>query len=270
MSEKFLHRGDAPFSETVWSTLDAAVLGAATSQLSGRRILHIDGPFGLGLKAVPGADKAAKEAGAGSVAVLFSESTPVAKIEATFTLAARDIAAFESSGLPMNLDGPCLAAVACAQQEDALIYSGAKELGVSGLLTAKGTESLKLGSWAEVGAAADDLIKAVTRLDAAGFHGPYTLALAPALYNLLYRRYSQGPMTELEHLRTIATEGVVKAPGIAAGGVLLASGRQFASIIMGQDLTTGFIGPAGGGYELFISESLALRLAVPAAVCVLK
>ena len=33
---------------------------------------------------------------------------------------------------------------------------------------------------------------------------------------------------------------------------------------------TGFVGPTGADYEFTVSESVALRLLYPAAVCVLK
>jgi NAD-dependent dihydropyrimidine dehydrogenase PreA subunit len=38
---------------------------------------------------------------------------------------------------------------------------------------------MNLPSWEEIGAAGNDIIQALTRLDDAGFHGPYSLALAP-------------------------------------------------------------------------------------------
>jgi uncharacterized linocin/CFP29 family protein len=116
----------------------------------------------------------------------------------------------------------------------------------------------------------DDVIQAATKLDEAGFHGPYALALTPSRYNLLFRRYRQGNVTELEHVRSLVTEGVIKAPAIRSGGVLLASGRQYASIVLGQDLKTGFVGPSGTEYEFTVSESVALRLLQPTAVCVLQ
>nr|HID14514.1 hypothetical protein [Anaerolineae bacterium] len=52
----------------------------------------------------------------------------------------------------------------------------------------------------------------MTILDGAGFHGPYCLALAPDRYNLLLRRYPQGTVSELEHVKTMVTDGVFKAP----------------------------------------------------------
>ncbi len=269
MSNKFLHREDAPFKDDVWEALDAAIVGAAKSQLSARRLLHIDGPHGLGLKAVPNSDQPAGKPSE-DVTLRSSGVTPVAEIQRTFTLPARDIAAFEDTGLPFDLMPAVEATMACARQEDELVFQGSKPLGVDGLLSAKGTQSVQLKDWKTVGSAAENVIAAATKLDDAGYHGPYTLGLAPALYNLLFRRYPQGNATEMEHVQRIVTEGVVKAPAIDKGGVLIASGRQFARILIGQDLAAGFIGPADGEYEFSLSESLALWLAVPGAVCVLK
>jgi uncharacterized linocin/CFP29 family protein len=125
-------------------------------------------------------------------------------------------------------------------------------------------------SWDEVGAAAKGIIEAITRLDEAGFHGPYSLALAPERYNLLFRLYPQGKQSELEHIKTMVTDGIFKTPSLKAGGLLLASKVQCASIVLGQDMSIGFIGPAGAKQEFTISESLALRIRQPQAICVLK
>jgi uncharacterized linocin/CFP29 family protein len=270
MSEKFLNRGDAPFTEKVWEKIDEAVTVAAKGQLSGRRLLHVEGPYGLGLKSIPTPDRVIKEGAGEGASVVASSVTPVAAIQGGFCLAARDVAAFEETGLPLNLQVAAAAAIACAREEDALLFHGSKPLGVEGLMTAKGTQSLKLKPWDEVGVAAGDIIQAATLLDSAGFHGPYALGLAPSLYNLLFRRYPQGDKTEIEHLRVLVTDGIVKASALSSGGVLLASGTQFASIVLGQDLLTAFVGPSGRDYEFVVSESLALRLLEPAAVCMLK
>jgi uncharacterized linocin/CFP29 family protein len=269
MSENYLNRGDAPFSEKVWAKIDEAAVGAAKSQLSARRVLHIEGPYGLGFKLLPGADQAVAES-EGGVKLVASTAVPLAGIHAAFALSARDVAAYDQTGLPFDLGPVARAAIACARQEDDVVYNGSRAVGAAGLLTAKGTQSVGLASWSKIGAAADDIIKAVTKLDDAGFHGPYTLALAPALYNLLLRRYPQGFQSELEHIQTIVTEGVVKAAALKDGGVLIASGPQYATIVLGQDLAVGFVGPRDREYELTVSESLALRLIEPAAVCVLK
>jgi hypothetical protein len=48
------------------------------------------------------------------------------------------------------------------------------------------------------------------------------------------------------------------------------SRRQNASVVLGQDMQVGFIGPAGGEIEFAVSESLALHIRQPQAICVLK
>jgi len=270
MSEKFLHRKDAPFSSKVWEKIDEVIIGAAKSQLSGRRLLHVKGPYGLGLKALPSGDKPVDEKTAEGAKISAGCVTPLAMIQSEFTLPVRDIAAFEQSDLPLDLNEAAKAAISCVQQEDNLIFNGSKTLSLKGLLNVEGSHSVKLKSWDNVGTAAEDIISAATVLDGAGFHGPYALALAPKLYNLLFRRYPQGNTTELEHIRQIITDDIVKAPAIRAGGVLLCTCGQFANIVLGQDLMTGFVGPAGNRYEFLVSESVALWLTQPDAVCILK
>ena len=106
MSHKFLHRDDAPFAESIWEKIDAAVVGAAKSQLSARRLLHVDGPYGLGLKDVPGSDEEIE--GKGQHAELsISRPRPVAMIRREFALPIRDIASYEQTQLTLDLNyGP--------------------------------------------------------------------------------------------------------------------------------------------------------------------
>jgi uncharacterized linocin/CFP29 family protein len=129
---------------------------------------------------------------------------------------------------------------------------------------------VQLGDWWQIGQPVDDLIKASNALDAAGFPGPYTAALAPSLYNALFRRYQEASLTQLEHARLVITGGIVKAPTLAAGGVVLASLRHFASLVIGQDMTPAFVGPTPTGYEFVIMESVTPRITVPEAICVLQ
>ena len=262
MSNKYLGREGAPLGADTWQVLDEAMKAAARGQLVGRRLLPVEGPFGLGLKAVPLRDE---ETEGGLVA---SAMLPVVAIREEFTLGARDLASHEQSGLALDPRAVFDAAVACARREEGLIFHGAA--GAPGLLTVEGADVLELPAWDETGQAASDLMQAITNLDRAGFPGPYTLALAPERYNLLYRLYPQGKQSELEHVQAMVGAGVFKALALESGGVLLALSGRCASIVLGQDMSIGFIGPAGDQLEFSISESLALRIQHPQAICVLK
>jgi len=260
MENNYLGRREAPISAETWKLLDATMIEAAKSQLAGRRLISIEGPFGLGLKAIPLSDSEIAEGVTGSPVV------PVNLITSSFFLNKRDLAASGKDPI-LDLDPVAVAAIACARKEDGIIFSGI--LDTPGLLGAEGSSSLALTKWDKTGTAADQVISAVTKLDDAGFHGPYCMGLAPTQYNLLLRRYPQGDGTELDHIRTILGGDVVKAPVLKKGGVLLASGRQFCSLVIGQDMSIGFNGPAGDAYEFSISESLALLIRAPESICVL-
>jgi uncharacterized linocin/CFP29 family protein len=261
MENTYLGRKDAPLSDETWKLLDNTMIGAAKSQLAGRKIISIDGPFGFGLKIVPLSDFEVAEG------VSSSTFMPVNLIESPFFLGKRDLAASEKEQLTLELAPVASAAIECARKEDELIFNGMD--GLPGLMTAEGAGSLALSKWDKIGTASDQIIAAVTGLDNAGFHGPYCMALAPAQYNLLLRRYPQGDGTELDHIRSIIAGDVVKAAVLKKGGVLLASGRQYCSLVIGQDMSIGYNGPAGDSLEFSVSESLALLIRAPEALFVL-
>ena len=262
MENRYLGRTEAPLGAETWKLLDSTVIEAAKSQLAGRRILAIEGPFGFGLKVIPVNDCDLGEGISGSTFV------PVNEIKSEFSLGKRDLASFEKDKLILDLDPVACAAIDCAAKEDRIIFNGVQ--GAPGLLTAEGSSVQTLTKWDKIGTAADQVIESVTKLDDAGFHGPYCMALAPSLYNLLLRRYPQGDGTELDHIQRIVTDGVVKAPVLKKGGVLLASGRQYATIVVGQDMTIAFNGPVGDGLDFYVTESLALLVRAPEAICVFK
>jgi uncharacterized linocin/CFP29 family protein len=262
MAHKYLSREDAPIEAKTWEMLDRTMIAAAKNVLAGRRILEIEGPFGLGLKAVPLSDPMVESA------PVTGGVLPLALIVRDFTLSKRDLAAFERDGVALDTKEIALAAIEAANLEDDLIFRGTKE--TPGLLAVKGSSQLKLSSWDTAGNAAVDIIQALTSLDYEGFHGPYALALAPNRYNMLLRMYPNGAATELEHIKTMAADGVFKAASLASGGILLASGRQYASIVLGQDMSLGYIGPQSERLEFSITETLTPYIKAPKAVCVLK
>lgn len=270
MSEQYLNRGDAPFGAGVWEAIDSAVVGAAQSQLAGRRLMHTLDPYGLGLKALPFGDRPVQSSTVEGVTVNSSCMIPVAMIHSEFSLSVRDVAAYEQAGLPLDLDPAVKAALALARQEDQIIFNGLRPLGTAGLLDTPRVRSIKMRPWNVVGDAVQDILSAVSELDAGGFLGPYALALTPKSFNHLFRLYPQSDTTEMEHARQIVTDGIIKAPALPGGGVLIDTSGPFANVVLGQDMMTSFVGPGPAQYQFSILESVALWVRVPEAICVLK
>ena len=265
----YLQREDAPFGSEIWELLDSTVAGVAASQLSVRRIVETVGPYGYGFKQLPGSDEVVAQQDGVSIAA--SRAIPVVQLSASFVLPRRDLAAFKATRVNPDLGPAVKVALAMAAQDDRILLEGSKKNAVTGLTNTEGICKLPLSDWTKVGAAADNLIEAVSALDKAGFHGPYALAIAPDKYNLLFRRYPQADGTELEHIRQLVTGGIVKAPALASGALLVASGPQYVAILVGQDLRVGFVGPTADlGYEFTLSESFALQVYAPGAICLIK
>lgn len=260
MATDFLGRDEAPIGAELWTMLDGTMVAAAKSQLSVRRLFEIEGPYGFGLKSVPLDDQVVEDG------VATAPCLPLVWLNRSFFLGKRDLAGYEYAGIPPNLSTLAEAAIAAARQEDDALLHGIG--GAPGLMDYPGTAHADLSSWDKVGTAASDLIGAVTALDESGFHGPYVLGLSPRRYNLLFRRYEMGG-TELEHLSQVV-KSVVKLPALEDGGVLIAEGRQYASIVIGQDLSLGFVGPTKDALEFSLSESLALFVREPRAISILS
>jgi uncharacterized linocin/CFP29 family protein len=269
---RYLPREDAPFSESTWGKIDEAVVGAAKSQLAGRRLLTTVGPLGFGVRSVDRMERSTEgeQAFRGFTATTsYAPVLPVPMLRSEFALSIRDVAAAEERGTPLDLANVALAAIALARLEDALVFRGNEEIGIPGLLNAPGVNTVGVGDWSELRQPVADLVAATRALDEAGFPGPYTAALSPPLYDELYRVYEHGPLTQLQHAQQVITGGLFKAPALAAGGVVLAVGAQFAHIILAQDMTAAFTGPAETDYAFVVVESLVPKIAVPEAVCVL-
>lgn len=258
MVTDFLSRDDAPIGADVWAMLDEIMMDAARGQLSVRRLLEIEGPYGFGLKSIPLDDREEVDG------VVTSPCLPLALISSSIELGKRDLAGYEYAHLPPNLNKLAETARAAARKEDDLLLNGSGD--TPGLMNYPGVERNGLGDWSTPGTAAADLIEAVTALDEVGFHGPYVLGLSPRRYNQLF--YTETCWTAYQMISQIV-RSIVKLPALKDGGVLVAEGRQYASIILGQDLSLGFIGPTRDGLEFSLSESLALLVREPRALRVL-
>ncbi|HZU91323.1 MAG TPA: family 1 encapsulin nanocompartment shell protein [Stellaceae bacterium] len=260
----YLGRQRAPLSEAMWRAIDEAVVKAARDRLTGRRFLDLEGPFGVGLTAIEvGHDDYCRQPEPDEAGAVMGRTIPVPMLRKSFQLSIRRVAAYLERGLPLNLSPAQDAAEAVAKREEELVYRGQQDFGVSGLLTVEGRLHIAGGNWSQIDRALNDTIEAVTELDKAGFRGPYALVLEPPLYNALFRLYPGSYVSQLDHLRRLCQAGIFKAD--IEGGVVV--DPRVGVIIIGQDLRTGYISQDGVHHQLYVSESMVLRIDEPRAVC---
>ena len=260
----YLNCAQAPFGDDVWTMVVEAAVKAARDRLTARRFLDVDGPYGTGLTTIEvGNDGYCRQPGANEAGAVIGRAISVPMIRKSFRLSIRRLAAHLENGLPLNMAPVEDAAEAVAAREEETLYLGQADFGLEGLLTAKGRNQLDAGSWTDLDQVLSDVIAAVTKLDDSGFRGPYALVLSPPLYNGLFRRYPGTDLLQLEHLRRLFTKGIFKAS--IEGGLVV--DPRVGPVVVGQDLAAGYIAQDGIHYELFLSESLVLRLDEPEAIC---
>jgi uncharacterized linocin/CFP29 family protein len=260
----YLNRGQAPFSEEIWSAIDAAAVQAARERLTGRRFLDVEGPFGVGLTTIEmGNDEFCRQPSADEAGAVLGRAVSIPMLRRAFQLSIRRVAAHLENGQPLDLTPVQDAAETVADREEEFVYQGQKDFGLPGLLTVEGRHHQEGGDWSAIDRALQDVLAATTALDEAGFRGPYALALSPALYNGLFRLYPGTDVLQLEHLRRLCTKGIFKAP--IEGGVLV--DPRVGVIVVGQDLRAGYVGQDGIHYQFYLTESLVLRIDDARAVC---
>ncbi len=246
------------------SRIENAATSAAQDILTGRRIIDVEGPYGLGLTSIEvGNDDLCREPAPEEASAVASQALSLPMIYRRFSLSRRRIAAFQDMGQPLNLNIVENAGQAVAVREEEFIYQGQPAFHLQGLLTADGRNEVKGGNWTNLDEVIDNVISAVNALDGKGYRGPYGLALAPGLYNSLFRRYAGSDLLQIEHFRRLCTRGIVKAN--LAGGVLVA--KDVGSIVLGQDMQIGYLGPDAAHENFAVTESLVLKIDAPDAIC---
>ncbi len=263
----YLNRREAPLPGAVWKAIEGAAIDAARDRLTGRRFLDLEGPFGIGLTAIElGEDDYCRAPKEGEAGAIMGRAVAVPMLRRSFRLSIRRVAAHVENGQPLDLKPAEDAAEAVAAREEEFIYYGQADRKLPGLLTQAGRQQVDGGDWSAVDRALADVLTAVTLLDEKGYRGPYALALAPPLYNGLFRLYPGTDVLQLEHLRRLCTRGIYKAP--IEGGVLV--DPNVGTLILGQDLRAGYTSHDGVYYQLFLSESIVLRIDEPAAICAIS
>lgn len=263
----YLNRTHSQIPETIWSEIDQAAVEAARERLTGRRFLDLQGPFGVGLTAIEaGNDDYCRQPSPDEAGAVMGRAISVPMLWRAFRLSVRRIAGHLENAQPLDLTPVQDAAEAVANREEEFVYRGQPDFRLPGLLTHEGRQQLQGGDWSAVERALNDVLAAVTQLDEAGYRGPYGLVLAPPLYNGLFRLYPGSDVSQIQHLRHLCTRGIYKAP--IEGGVLV--DPRVGALVLGQDLRAGYIGQDGVHYELYLTESIVLRIDEPRAICTIS
>jgi uncharacterized linocin/CFP29 family protein len=269
-----------PLSADEWARLNAAVIDAAKRVLVGRRVIDIHGPIGPGMEAI--VHDHITGAGIGRIGLLGEEESArvhsirrepgfIPLIYKDFVLHWRDIETARLSNVPIDVSIATGASALCAAREDELIFHGESTLGYEGLMTIPGRLRLQKGDWEASGHAFSDVARATELLIEKGFYGPYAMVVSPRLYALMHRVHRGTNVLEIEHIRKLVTDGLHQSPVLRGEtGVIFSSSRANLDLVVGQDLSVGFLGAESMNYPFRVFEAVYMRVKRPRAICTLE
>ena len=248
MSE-YLMREGAPLSESEWESLDKVVVKVASQFLVGRQFIKLVGPLGVGTEMVP--------VGTGDKRHFL----PLNLLQEDFTLFWKDIEASRKAGVSLELGPAAKAAMACARQEDSMIFDA---------LSKAASKSVPLGDWGSGETPLTDVVKATELLVNDNFFGPYAVIVSPALYTKTQRVAENAGMLVSKLVKGVAEGGLFQSPLLQKDqGFVISLGAFNLDLVVGQDLIIAYTGNEGLDHTFTLLESIALRIKQPGAVCTL-
>ncbi len=262
-----LHRELAPVDEAAWADIEFEARRSLRHFLTARKLTGFSGPHGwdhsaLGLgRVAPAADGPAE-----GVESRIRLVQPLAELRTPFTLDRSEVDAVARGAPDADWDPVVDAARRAALAEDRLVFNGFAGAGVRGIVETSPHDPVQINT--DYDRYPNYVAKAVETLKRAGVAGPYALALGPRCYTGVIETTEHGGYPVLEHLRLIVEGPVVWAPAVD-GAVLISQRGDDFELVVGQDLSIGYLDHDAERVRLYIEESVTFRAASPEAAIAL-
>lgn len=269
----YLSREGSPISKELWEQIDSAVVKAAGNVLAGRRFLHIFGPLGVGAGSIniDDADTVDEVAKDGFITMKGRNYVEIPTIYEDFTLLGKELESSEKSGYPVDLSKAIDSAQACALKEDKFIFFGNADRGYEGLLTAPGINKIKRKDWAAGENAFSDVASAIELLTASAVYGTYALSVSPDLYMQMQRLQEGTGLLEIDRVSKLVDGRIYKTPVLGKGkAVLVCSEPRNMDLVIGQDISTGYLEQKDFNHSFRIMETVLLRIKRKQAIVVFE
>lgn len=271
---RYLMRDGAPLTEGQWEQIDRAVVEEASRTLTGRRFLdvkivgaqtqnvHLD-HISSGTRAA--ADYWAKD-GEEPIGVDGRRFVELPTVYADFTVSWRDVENEQGAGVQAARSAALLA----ARREDDLIFHGDGKLGIEGIFTAKGVNSLSISDWSEGEAPVADIAKALEVLVDQGNAGEKALVVSTDLYARLHRIQAGTGMMEVDRVRSLVGTLLHSSRLEKNTACLVYCDPQNMDLVVGQDLITAYMGNEQLDHVFRVMETVVPRIKQPKAIAVLR
>lgn len=263
-----LLREHAPISDRAWGQMEEEARRVLAHFLTARKVVDLSGPHGwersaLGLGRVTDPQEGPAE----GVESRMRLVQPLAELRTPFELSRAELEGIDRGAPDTDWDPVIDAARRAALAEDRLVFNGFPGAGVRGIVETSTHEPVTINT--DYGKYPNYVATAVERLKRAGVAGPYAIALGPRCYTGVIETTEHGGYPVLEHLRLIAEGPVLWAPAVDGAVLMSRRGNDF-ELVVGQDLSIGYLDHDADTVRLYLEESVTFRAAGPEAAIALR
>ncbi|MCL2554479.1 MAG: bacteriocin family protein [Actinomycetia bacterium] len=261
-----LHRELAPVSAAAWADLEAEARRTFTRHIAARRMVDVPEAAGPEFAAVATGHLAPVDPPAEGVTAHMRLTQPVVELRVPFTVDRGQVDSVERGAKDPDWQPVKDAARKLAFAEDRAVFEGYPAAGITGIRAAASNPELTLP--ADVRAYPDVISQAITELRLAGVDGRYSLALSADAYTAVSETSDQGYPIHA-HLARLVDGDIVWAPAIDGAFLLASRGGDF-ELVIGQDVSLGYLSHTATTIELYFQETFTFLVHTSEAIVALQ
>lgn len=249
-----LLRSHAPISEKGWDEIDGELTRSLKHFLAGRKLVDFTGPLGWEHAGVATGEVRPLDGTVDGVSALSRQSKPMVELRTVFDMPRAELDAIDRGKPDPDTDVLIDVARRAALAEDGAIFHGLDAADIDGIGEASPHETIILDP-DDFSRYTTSVARAVAVLKGAGVSGPYAIALGPRCYMGVIETTEHGGYPLLEHLHLILGGPVIWAPAVNGAVVLSQRGDDF-ELVVGQDLSVGYLSHDADRVTLYLEESI--------------
>ena len=247
-------RNLAPISDEAWEEINDRAEEVINSQLTTRKSLKVNGPFGLSYTSVPTGRLDLADNNKSNVKFGLYKNKKLLETRISFELSQWELDNILRGAKDIELDNLEDAAKELARFEDDVIYNGNKAAKINGLMNEAGYEkTIKLDS--------DDILlnlsNALLDLKNSFVEGPFNFVVSKDLFNALNKVHGS---KLLKNIVEDMIGGKVVVSEMIKGGLLLPINHDDIELSLGQEYIIGYESQDTKNIRLFIMNSFTLRV----------
>lgn len=252
-----LHRSLAPISTSAWAEIEQEARRTFTSRIAGRKAVDVPEAGGLELSAVTTGHIAPVASPVPDVLAHRRDVQPLVELRVPFSVDRQAIDDVARGAQDSDWDPVKAAAEKLAAAEDALVFSGSQELGITGICPGSSNPVIELPE--SPADAPSAVASALTTLRSVGVAGPYALLLSSELYTVVSEASHHGYPIRDHIARIVGDEGsIVYAPALNGAVMVSLRGGDY-TLQLGQDVSIGYLSHSDSQVELYLTESLTFQ-----------